>query len=82
MRLNNYLLLLLKDNPIKIPSVRFWALTLLLVATGIELKMNNGHILTIKDCYIEMNDCASGDCYRNSCPILNWLKQKKEYFGW
>jgi hypothetical protein len=80
MKLKEYIILLLKDNAMRVPSVLFWGLTLLIVAAGMEIKVD-GHILTVKDCFIEMEDCWKGDCYRNSCPILNWLKQRKELFG-
>ena len=67
MKIDDYILLLFgKDGiyPCKIPSVRFWALTLLFVGIGLEIEMKDGHILTVKDCFIEMDDCANGDCYK------------------
>lgn len=67
MKIDDYILLIMgKDGkyPCKIPSVRFWALTLLMVSMGMEIEMKDGHSLTVKDCFIEMDDCASGDCYR------------------
>ena len=68
MKIDDYIILFVKDRDInfKIPSVRFWAYTLLIVSAGIEIEMKDGHILTPKDCYIEMNDCASGDCYKKA----------------
>lgn len=64
MNINDYLLMFVDKEPCKIPSVRFWGITLLIVGAGIEIKMKDGHILTVEDCFIEMEDCASGDCYR------------------
>lgn len=64
MRIKDYIVVFLKDFPCRIPSVKFWAITLLTVSAGIEIKMKDGHILTLKDCYIEMNDCANGNCYK------------------
>ena len=62
--INEYVILFLKKNPCKVPGVRFWAMTLLLVSAGIKIQMKDGHVLTVEDCFIEMDDCASGDCYR------------------
>ena len=64
MKMRDYLLIFLKDNPCRIPSVRFWGIILLVVGMGLKIEMKDGHILTVKDCFIEMEDCASGDCYR------------------
>ncbi len=64
MKVKDYIRLFLKDVPCKIPSVKFWAITLLTVGAGIEIEMKDGHILTVKDCWIEMDDCAHGDCYK------------------
>ena len=68
MKIKDYILLFLKDlKPrfkIMIPSVKFWAITLLIVGAGIEIEMKDKHILTVKDCWIEMDDCANGDCYK------------------
>lgn len=64
MKLKDYILLFVRDSPCKIPSVKFWAMTLIVVNMGLEIEMNDGHILTVKDCYIEMDDCASGNCYK------------------
>lgn len=64
MDCKDYIILLLKDFPCRIPSVRFWAITLLIVGAGINIEMTDGHILTVEDCYIEMDDCAKGDCYK------------------
>lgn len=50
-------------GPSKIPGVRFWALTLLIVSAGLEIDVD-GHILTTEDCFKEMDDCANGDCYK------------------
>lgn len=64
LKLNHYILLYLeKFGKSKIPSVRFWALTLLIVSVGLEIDVN-GHILTTEDCFKEMDDCANGDCYK------------------
>ena len=60
MNIDDYLLLFLKFGPFKIPSVKFWAITLLIVGAGIEIKMKDDHILTMKDCFIEMEDCSNG----------------------
>lgn len=64
MKVKDYILIFLNDFPCKIPSAKFWAMTLLVVGMGIEIEMNDGHILTVNDCYIEMDDCANGDCYK------------------
>lgn len=68
MKIDDYIILFVKDLDVKIsiPSVKFWAITLLCVSTGMEIEMKDGHILTSKDCYIEMNDCASGNCYKKA----------------
>ena len=46
-------------NPVyvgKIPSAKFWGITLMIVKSGAKINCN-GHILTIKDCFDEMEDC-------------------------
>lgn len=53
--INHYILLYLKNNPARIPSVHFWAITLILVSVGVKINIQ-GHILTIKDCFEEMED--------------------------
>ncbi len=81
-----YLLMFLKEGVYthKIPSVHFWASTLLIISaleySNTYIRFDNGHILTPKDCFKEMNDCVSGDCFKNSCPIRLWLKQRRKYF--
>lgn len=85
LKLNDYVLIYLQEfGPSKIPGIRFWAMTLLLVSAGVKLETEEGHVLTIKDCWIEMDDCFSGDCYRSTRAriIITWLNQKKKYFGW
>lgn len=68
MKLKDYILVFLYQHlptqKIPIPSVKFWAITLLVVSAGIEIETNDGHVLTVKDCFVEMEDCASGDCYK------------------
>ena len=82
--IDEFIILILKDNPMNVPSVRFWAHALLLTSAGVKIKMKDGHVLTPEDCFIEMNDCASGDCYKldQRGNIIAWLYQKKIYFGW
>lgn len=63
----------------RIPSMRFWAMTLLLTSAGIQI-LCDCHILTEEDCYREMDDCANGNCYRYD--LRDWWVQKKEVFGW
>ncbi|MHA1502428.1 MAG: hypothetical protein ACTSSB_11310 [Candidatus Heimdallarchaeota archaeon] len=59
MKLDNFLLLFLKDNPSKIPSIKFWCLTIFLIDAGIEVEMPDGHILTIEDCFKELEDITN-----------------------
>jgi len=82
--IDKFVLLLLDKNPMRIPSVRFWAMALILTSAGIKIQMKDGHILTKEDCFIEMDDCASGDCYRLDTRgnIIAYLYQKRVYFGW
>ena len=51
-----YLLWMLKGKPLKIPSIKFWCLTILIIRQGIKIEMKDGHILTIKDCFKEIED--------------------------
>jgi hypothetical protein len=64
LNIKKYIFLFLKDKAIKIPSAKFWAITLIVVAMGIKIEMPDGHILTVKDCFNEMEDCLSGDCFK------------------
>lgn len=80
----DYLLLYLHSNTpenkrIKIDHVHFWGNTLLIVETGMKIRMDNGHILTPSDCFIELDDAAKE---LPEFRILLWLRQKKKYFGW
>jgi len=54
------MLLFLKDNPSKIPSIKFWCLTILFIKTGIEVEMLDGHILTEEDCFNKLEDLLKG----------------------
>jgi len=82
--INEYIILFLKKNPCTVPGVRFWAMTLVLVSAGVKIQMKDGHILTKEDCFIEMNDCFSGDCYKLDTRgnIIAYLYQRRVYFGW
>ncbi len=94
LQFGDYLLLYLYiDNPEnkyqKLDEVHFWAETLLIIRCGLKIRMHNGHILTPKDCFIEMNDSAIADFQSYYSPldkigssIIYWLEQKKKYFGW
>jgi len=84
IEMDKFILLMLKENPLKIPSVKFWAMALILTSAGIKIQMKDGHILTKEDCFIEMDDCFSGDCYKLDARgrIISWLYQKRVYFGW
>ena len=74
MRLNEYILLLLKDNPMKIPSSRFWGITLLIIQAGVIIKMDNNHILTPEDCVKEMEDYLRGIKYDGGW-VRSWWEQ-------
>ena len=80
--LKKYILIFLHNTTYehKIPSVHFWALTSLIVRSGVKIKAENGHYLTIEDCINEMNDCMSGDCFKNGW-IESWWKQYRVMFG-
>ena len=56
MKLDHYLLFFLKDNPSKIPIIKFWCLTLLFIDAGIKVEMLDEHILTKDDCLNELKD--------------------------
>lgn len=53
-----YLYFLQKDSkePIKIPSLRFWCYTILCIECGMKIYMKDGCLLSIKDCFIELED--------------------------
>jgi len=58
--IRDYILLYLSYGSAKIPSLRFWANTALIVrAWGKRLKITfrDGEILTLEDCFKEMEDC-------------------------
>ena len=47
------------DEAVELPSVRFWAITLIVIASGIQIKTKKRfrkHILNVEDCYLEMED--------------------------
>jgi len=58
LNLKHYLLLFIGKEGFKgnIPSIRFWSLTLLIVNAGVEIEMFDGHILTAKDIFREIED--------------------------
>jgi len=74
MKLSEYLLLCLKDNPMKIPSVKFWAMTILFVQTGLQIQLSNYHILTVEDCLKEMDDLLNGVVYEGGW-VREWWEQ-------
>lgn len=66
MKIKHYLLNFLKDGVYHhpIPGLHFWAVTLLIVRAGVEIEMEDGHVLTPKDCFVEIEDIflrMSGD---------------------
>ncbi len=56
LKLDKYLLLFLKDNPSTIPSIKIWCLPIFFIDAGIVVEMPNGHILTIEECFKEIED--------------------------
>lgn len=72
MKFEDYVLLFLKDNPCRVPSVKFWGITLLIVSAGIKIQMDNCHILTVQDCYNEMDDLFSGRIYEGGWTRAWW----------
>jgi len=77
MKFKEYLLVFLylehdKEEKIRIPSVKFWGITLLIVACGLKIQMNNGHYLTEYDCFLEMNDKLRNYKYPDGFPRAWW----------
>lgn len=82
LTMKEYVLMFLKGEPYKhkIPGIHFWVTTGLIVRAGIKIKADNGHYLTLEDCFNEMNDCLEGDCFKNGWAE-SWWKQYRVMFG-
>jgi len=74
MKLEDYILLYLKDNPSRISSIRFWAMTLLVVSMGMKIQNSCGHYLTIEDCFKEMEDAWMGIHWEGGW-VRTWWEQ-------
>ena len=77
MKFEDYVLLYLflgNPNNKKIPfsKVRFWAITFLIVNTGLKIQMENGHYLTIFDCFIEMEDVLEENIFEGGNMRAWW----------
>ena len=80
MKFRDYLLLYLKEIEGKetgIPSIKFWAMTTLIIGTGMKIQMNNGHYLTGQDCWNEMDDLLNGIEYDGG-----WVRAWWEQYQW
>ena len=78
MKLNDFILVLLKDNPMKVPSVKFWGEILIMIKVGVQIQTDNGHYLTPEDCFKEMEDCWLKRVYEGGW-VRAWFEQY-EYF--
>jgi len=80
LKLKEYILIFLylengyKKNKTIIPSVKFWAITLLIIGSGLKIQMKNGHYLTIFDCFIEMEDLVKGNTFEGG-DVRAWWEQ-------
>jgi hypothetical protein len=82
MEFKEYILIFLKmfPNVVRIPGVKFWALTLLIIGAGVEIKMDNCHILTVEDCYKEMDDSFNRRTFEGGM-IRAWWEQFQFFRG-
>lgn len=63
----------------KLDKIAFWALTMLILKSGVKIQMDNKHFLTPEDCFAEMEDAYLNVPER---PRLYWyIYQRKKYFG-
>lgn len=69
-----FMLLYSWGEPMKIPSVRFWAITLLCTTMGMKIMMHDGHVLTEKECFTEIEDCYKDT---NEFRLKRYIEQRK-----